>query len=201
MVRYVIENRIQLGDEGDWQMQSLRDWVLQRPWTFLLEEIDQAAPHSTTITVSHASDYSDEVVSFRFPSISVLAGQAQPIAALKGQKVFERLFVKDGAGVYVVFEGDDSLYVGMTECFSRRLMNANAHHKLRVIVERHPKASVGLIHYPAAKFVGLTNAVTNAESEAAWSRIRELIYGVEQACIRFYRPRYNGNFKAADGPI
>jgi hypothetical protein len=199
-VRYVLDNRVRLGDEGDWQMQCLRDNILRRPWAFLSGQIDDAPPVSRT-TPDYQTDHSDEVASFRLPSPSVLAGHAQPIGALKGQRGFEHLFVKDGTGVYVVFDGDDLLYVGMTQCFSQRLMNANAHHKLRIILERHPKAHVALIHYPVAKFAGLGNAVTSAEHDAAWSRIRELVFGLERACIGFYRPRYNGTLKGADNPL
>ena len=191
--RYIIDNRVRLGDEGDWQTQSLRDYARKRPWVFLSDQTDETPPAGPTVALAaYEADHRDEVATFRLPSISVLAGHAQPIAALKGQKTFQHLFIRDGAGVYVVFDVDDVLYVGMAQRFSQRLMNANAHHKLRLILERHREAQVALIHYPAASFSGLANAVSSAEREVAQGHIRELVFGLERSCISFYQPRYNG---------
>lgn len=190
MVRFVIDNRLALGDEGHWLMNSVRGYAASRPWCVVADRF-QDAPHPIR-QPNYEPDHSDEVASFRLPSLSVLAGHAQPLAHLKGQKAFTKLFVRDGAGVYVVFEGEAALYVGMAQRFSQRLMNANGHHKLRGVLLRHPLAQVALLHYPSESFRGLADAITPSEREDALVKLRELIFRFERSCIGFYRPRYNG---------
>lgn len=191
MVRFVIENRVSLGDEGHWLMNSVRDYASSGSLSVVADRF-QPPPDARAFDSGYDPDHSDEVVSFRLPSLSVLAGQAQPLADLKGQKAFTKLFLRDGAGVYVVFEGESALYVGMAQRFSQRLMNANGHHKLRGVLLRHPFAQVALLHYPAESFRGLADAITPSEREDALVKLRELIFRFERSCIGFYRPRYNG---------
>lgn len=195
MVEFISEQRGRLGDEGHWHGATYRDILLKRtgfsiaelPWRAQVP----AAP-ALPVTPVPGDDYTDAVASFRFPSTTCMLGGAQRLSKLGGHTRFEKLFIRGGAGVYVVFDHDCSpLYVGMSLRFGQRLNSVGAHHKLKVVLKNHPLASVALIHYPVAKVTALTDAISEEEQQAARALVRELILGFEAACIRHYRPIYN----------
>lgn len=192
MVDFIYQNRLSLGDDGGWLLWTCRDLLLNRPGTNLSDMADAAQKQAAPVKALPGADYTDELGSFRFPSTSCLYGVSQPLTQLRGAVTFRKLFIQDGAGVYVAFHDDEVLYVGMSQRFSQRLSNAENHHKLKVVLERHPQARVAVIHYPFWKLTALTDAVTSEEKDAAWGRIRELLFGLERACIEYYQPMYNG---------
>lgn len=193
MVDFLVEARVSLGDEGTWQMSTLREYILKRDGINLADiahkKLRAQLPIRKTLL---DADYADELASFRFPSTSCLYGVSQPLADLRGAVKFRKLFIRDGSGVYVAFDDDEVLYVGMSQCFSQRLSNTDAHHKLKIVVDKHPNARVAVIHYPFWKLSELTDAITTKEKDAAWVRIRGLLFGLERASIEYYSPRYNG---------
>lgn len=86
----------------------------------------------------------------------------------------------------------------MSQCFSQRLSSTDAHHKLKIVADRNPSARIAVIHYPIWKFSELNDAITAKEKDAAWAKIRGLLFGLERACIEHYRPRYNGGGAIAE---
>jgi hypothetical protein len=192
MVHFIYDNRLQLGDEGDWQVWTCRDLACGRAGSSLAEWNGDTDTRMAGVKLPHKADYIDELDSFRFPSLSCLDGASQPLCRLRGAEKFCSLFVRDGAGVYIAFEDNSALYVGMSQCFSQRLSKAAFHHKLGPILKRHPEARVALIYYPYWKLAEVDDVVTEEDERAVWSRIRQLIFGFEQACIAHYQPRYNG---------
>ncbi|WP_137940372.1 hypothetical protein [Chitinivorax sp. B] len=192
MVEFIYLNRHSLGDDGTWQVWKCRDLLLNRSGTNLSDMAHAEQKRAASVKALPDADYTDELGSFRFPSTSCLYGVSQPLSQLRGAVKFCKLFIQDGAGVYVAFHDDEVLYVGMSQRFSQRLSNAEYHHKLKLVLERHPQARVAVIHYPFWKLPSLNDAVTSEEKDAAWGRIRELLFGLERACIEYYQPRYNG---------
>lgn len=192
MVEFIYLNRHPLGDDGTWQVWKCRDLLLNRSGTNLSDMAHAEQKRAAPVKALPGADYTDELGSFRFPSTSCLYGVSQPLTQLRGAVKFRKLFIQDGAGVYVAFHDDEVLYVGMSQRFSQRLSNAESHHKLKVVLERHPQARVAVIHYPFWKLPALNDAVTSEEKDAAWGRIRELLFGLERACIEYYQPMYNG---------
>ncbi len=192
MVEFIYQNRLGLGDEGKWQLWTCRELLLNRGGINLSDLAHQEQRQSVLVKALPNADYTDELGSFRFPSTSCLYGVSQPLSQLRGAVKFRKLFIQDGAGVYVAFHDDEVLYVGMSQRFSQRLSNAEYHHKLKLVLERHPQARVAVIHYPFWKLPSINDAVTSEEKDAAWGRIRELLLGLERACIEYYQPRYNG---------
>lgn len=201
MLEFIRQNRLSLGDEGTWQVWTCRDLLLNRFGSNLSSRPQAELKPTVPVKALPDADYTDEFASFRFPSTSCLHGASQPISQLRGAAKFRQLFIRDGAGVYVAFNDDEVLYVGMSQRFSQRLSNAEAHHKLKLVLERHPQARVAIIHYPFWKLPALNDAVTSAEKEAAWGRIRGLLFGLECACIEYYQPRYNGTLDEEDAPL
>ena len=51
---------------------------------------------------------------------------------------------------------------------------------------------MAVIHYPFWKLPAFNDAVTSEEKDVVWGSIRELLFGLERACIEYYQPRYNG---------
>lgn len=195
MVDFIHQNRLSLGDDGKWQLWTFRDLLLKHCGINLSDLAHDEQKKSAQVKALPDADYTDELGSFRFPSTSCLYGMSQPISQLRGAVKFRKLFIHDGAGVYVAFDADWVLYVGMSQCFSQRLSNADGHHKLKLILERHPQARVAVVHYPYWKLSALNNAVTFLEKDAAWGRIRTFLFGLERACIDYYQPRYNGTLE------
>mgnify|MGYP000873689602 FL=1 len=149
MVEFIRLNRLSFGDEGTWQVWTCRDLLLNRFGTNLSSRHQAEQRQAAPVKALPDADYTDEFASFRFPSTSCLHGASQPISQLRGATKFRQLFIRDGAGVYVAFDDDDEvLYVGMSQRFSQRLSNAESHHKLKLVLERHPQARVAIIHYP-----------------------------------------------------
>lgn len=192
MVDFIFQNRLSLGDDGGWLLWKCRDLLLKRVGINLSELAYVAQKQTTSVKPLPGADFADELGSFRFPSTSCLYGVSQPLSQLRGAVKFRKLFIQDGAGVYVAFQDDEVLYVGMSQRFSQRLSNVDAHHKLKFVLEYHPLARVAVIHYPFWKLAALNNAVTSEEKDAAWGQVRTLLFGLEKACIEHYQPRYNG---------
>lgn len=192
MVEFIYQNRLGLGDDGKWQLWTCRELLLKRGGINLSDLAHQEQRQSVPVKALPDADYTDELGSFRFPSTSCLYGVSQPLSQLRGAVKFRKLFIQDGAGVYVAFHDDEVLYVGMSQRFSQRLSNADGHHKLKWVLACHPTARVAVIHYPFWKLPLLKDAVTSDEKDAAWGRVRELLFGLERACIGYYKPRYNG---------
>lgn len=61
-----------------------------------------------------------------------------------------------------------------------------------MVMARHTRARVAVIHYADWKLTKQDEAVTDAELNAALTRIRELLFAFERACIEHYQPCYNG---------
>lgn len=196
MLDFVFENRVALGDNGDWHCWTFRDLLLKRPGVNFTDLAHEEIKKTVVVKPVPGADYTDELDSFRFPSVSCLYGASQPLSELRGVVKFRKLFIQDGAGVYIVFDGDAVLYVGMSQQFSQRLCNAMSHHKLRLIIERHPDACVAVIHYPDWKLTVLDEAMSEGEVNAALTRVRELLFAFERACIEHYQPCYNGRSAA-----
>lgn len=194
MVEFIYRNRLSLGDDGRWQVWTCRDLLLNQSGSNLSDLAHAERKRSVLVKALPDADYTDELESFRFPSISCLYGVSQPLAKLGGATKFRQLFIQDGSGVYVAFQDNEALYVGMSQQFSQRLSSAEGHHKLKLVLNRHPQARVAVIHYPVWKFHALDYAVKPEEKEAAWARIRELLFDLERACIEYYQPKYNGSF-------
>lgn len=192
IVDFVCHNRLRFGDDGEWALWALNDFLQGRSGVNLSDLAHKWKMSETLVKHLPDADYTDELGSFRFPSTSCLYGVSQPLSKLRGAVKFRKLFIQDGAGVYIAFDGDEVLYVGMSQTFSQRLSNADTHHKLKVVRERHPEARVAVIHYPFWKLPEYNAAVTSEEKDAAWGRIRALLFGIEAACIEYYQPRYNG---------
>lgn len=192
MVEFICRDRLFLGDDGTWKVWTCRDLLLNRSGTNLSDMAHAEQRRHAPVKALPDADYTDELESFRFPSTSCLYGVSQPLSQLRGAVKFRQLFMQDGAGVYVAFQDDEVLYVGMSQRFSQRLSSAENHHKLKLVLERHPQARVAVIHYPFWKLPAFSDAVTSEEKDAVWGRIRELLFGLERACIEYYQPRYNG---------
>lgn len=192
MIEFACSHRFSFGDDGTWRVWTCRDLLLKRPGINLSGVAHAEQRQSLPVKVLPDADYTDELGSFRFPSTSCLYGVSQPISLLRGSAKFRKLFIRDGAGVYVAFDDDEVLYVGMSQRFSQRLSNAESHHKLKHVLEHHPQARVAVIHYPFWKLPALNDALTPEEKEKAWGRIRALLFGLERSCIEYYRPIYNG---------
>lgn len=189
---YIQDNRLELGDDGSWCVWPLRAFLSNQPGTCLedlaLASVDRSAP---IVVPAAEPDYTDAVAQYRFPSLSILRGYSQPVACLRGQLRFTRLFMQDGPGLYIVFDGLKPLYVGMAQRLSQRLSSATSHHKLKSILECHPGARVATIPYPIWDMPDFSAVVTCADRERVWRRVRELLFSFEAACIAHYKPAYN----------
>jgi hypothetical protein len=192
MLHFIYDNRLQLGDEGDWLVWTCRDLACGRAGANLADWNRDEKIEMVGAQARHDMDYRDELDSYRFPSISCLEGASQALSRLRGREAFLSLFVRDDAGVYIVFDESAVLYIGMSQCFSQRLQNTAAHHKLGPISKKHPEARLALIYYPYWKLAEIDNVVTEEDERVLWGHIRHLLFDLEQACIGHYQPRYNG---------
>lgn len=197
---YIQVNRLALGDDGAWCVWPLRAYLAKQAGV-RLEDLALAAERIPLLPVPSTlpdPDYADAVAEYRFPSLSLLRGYSQPVAELRGQGRYCRLFIHDGPGVYVAFDGLRPLYVGMAQHLSQRLANVGSHHKLKTILELHPHARLATIPYPVWDVADFSTAVTGADISRAWARVRELLFAFEAACIAHYNPIYNGVSLGAD---
>lgn len=189
---YVLRHRLELGDDGAWSVGTLGAFIDGKNG-LLLSELSRAETRGNQVEPGDdaLSDFYDELSSYRFPSLSILRGFSQPLSKLRGECRFRQLFIHDGPGVYVAFDGTVPLYVGMAQRLSQRLKSAETHHKLKHVLALHPKSRIAAIPYPIWDMPEFAKTVTSTDQERAWAKLRRLLFAFETACIEHYKPTYN----------
>lgn len=189
---YVLQHRLELGDDGAWRVHTLRAF-LDGKAGLLMSELSRAEDGGQRVEPGEVAtpDFSDELGGYRFPSLSILRGFSQPLSKLRGECRFRHLFIHDGPGVYIAFDGNVPLYVGMAQRLSQRLKSAESHHKLKHVLAKHPNSRIAAIPYPIWDMPEFAKTVTSTDQECAWAKLRRLLFSFETACIKHYQPSYN----------